>query len=62
MYSADEYVWCYSEKMNWWTGEGIPPGLPEAITSARQKIAEGRPLGFDITSAIQAAQTRAQAK
>jgi len=47
LYTSDEYVWCYSERMNWWKGE-TPPGLEEAIVNARSKIREGTPLGFDI--------------
>jgi hypothetical protein len=51
LYTTDEYVWCYSERMNWWKAQ-TPPGLEEAIVSARQKIAEGKPLGFDIEPLI----------
>lgn len=51
LYTADEYVWCYSERMNWWKNE-VPPGLEEAIVSARRKIREGWPLGFDIEPLI----------
>ncbi len=51
LYTTDEYVWCYSERMNWWKNE-TPPGLEEAIVSARQKIREGRPLGYDIEPLI----------
>lgn len=51
LYTTDEYVWCYSERMNWWKGQ-TPPGLEAAIISARQKIAEGKPLGFDIEPLI----------
>ena len=47
LYTTDEYVWCYSERMNWWKDQ-TPPGLEAAIVSARQKIADGKPLGFDI--------------
>jgi hypothetical protein len=54
LYTTDEYVWCYSERMNWWKDQ-TPPGLEAAIVSARQKIAEGKPLGFDIESLIVAA-------
>jgi hypothetical protein len=45
--TADEYVWCYSEHMNWWKGP-IPPGAIDAIKSAREKIQNRDPLGFDI--------------
>jgi hypothetical protein len=47
LYTTDEYVWCYSERMNWWKNQ-TPPGLEEAVVRARQKIVEGKPLGFDI--------------
>jgi hypothetical protein len=49
LYTTDEYVWCYSERMNWWKHQ-TPPGLETAIVSARRKIAESQPLGFDIES------------
>jgi hypothetical protein len=51
LYTTDEFVWCYSERMNWWKAQ-TPPGLEAAIVSARQKIAEGKPLGFDIEPLI----------
>ena len=59
--TADEYVWCYSERMNWWlppekAGEhgAVPSGVEEALVSARQKYEAGKPLGFDIADLIQA--------
>ena len=57
LYTTDEYVWCYSERMNWWKDQ-TPPGLEDAIVSARRKIAEGKPLGFDIEPLIEAAGKR----
>jgi hypothetical protein len=51
LYTTDEYVWCYGERMNWWKDQ-TPPGLETAIVNARQKIAEGKPLGFDIDPLI----------
>ncbi len=51
LYTTDEYVWCYSERMNWWKNE-TPPGLEAAIVSARAKIKEAKPLGFDIEPLI----------
>jgi hypothetical protein len=57
LYTTDEYVWCYSERMNWWKDQ-TPPGLEAAIRSARRKIAEGKPLGFDIEPLITAAEKR----
>lgn len=57
LYTTDEYVWCYSERMNWWKNE-TPPGLEEAIVSARDKIRVAKPLGFDIEPLIAEAQKR----
>jgi len=51
--ASDEYVWCYSERMDWWHHE-IPDGAEAAIRSARKKLADGQPLGFDITDFIAA--------
>jgi hypothetical protein len=59
LYTTDEYVWCYSERMNWWKDQ-VPPGLEAAITNARQKIAAGKPLGFDIDQIITAARHEAR--
>jgi hypothetical protein len=57
LYTTDEYVWCYSERMNWWKDQ-TPPGLEAAIVSARQKLVEGKPLGFDIEPLIDATRKR----
>ncbi|HZR18629.1 MAG TPA: hypothetical protein VFE51_15155 [Verrucomicrobiae bacterium] len=54
LYTSDEYVWCYSERMNWWKNE-VPPGLETAIVNARQRIKEGKPLGFTIEELIASA-------
>ena len=51
--TSDEYVWCYSERMNWWQNH-VPAGAEAAIVSARNKIAAGQPLGFDIADFIAA--------
>ncbi|MBC7327080.1 hypothetical protein H5T87_03065 [bacterium] len=68
LYTTDEYVWCYSERMDWWgTQKGsdwyglIPQGAEEAIRSARNKIDKGEPLGFGIKDVIEAGQTRMHA-
>ena len=53
--TSDQYVWCYSEKMDWWGtmagkikyGDWVPPGAGDAIRSARRKIEQGLPLGFN---------------
>jgi hypothetical protein len=58
LYTTDRYVWCYSERMNWWTNENVPAGCEEAIRSARGKIARSEELGFDIAESIAAARQR----
>ena len=49
--------WCYSERMSWWQNQ-IPDGAEAAIRSARKKIADGQPLGFDISEIIAAGQKK----
>ena len=49
--TSDEYLWCYSEEMNWWKNN-VPSGAAEAIRSAQQKIKMGEPLGFNIEGTI----------
>jgi len=60
--TSDEYIWCYSERMNWWLppekagpNGALPAGVEEALVSARQKYDAGKPLGYDISEMIQAA-------
>ena len=48
--TSDQYVWMYSQRMNWWENLRIPPYLEDAIRSAKRKVANGEPLGFDIVS------------
>jgi hypothetical protein len=60
LYTADKYVWCYSERMNWWEDENVPEGCEKAILSARRKLANGQKLGFDLAPVIEAAQKREQ--
>jgi hypothetical protein len=50
--TSDEYLWCYSEEMNWWQNN-VPSGVEESIRSAQQKIKMGEPLGFNIEGTIQ---------
>ncbi len=57
LYTTDKYVWCYSERMNWWN-DNVPDGAEEAIRSARKKIAEGKPLGFEIIDILAAGRKR----
>jgi hypothetical protein len=60
--TSDRYVWLYSEKMNWWLNKDIPPGLEDAVRSARDKVAAHRGLGFDIAPMMKAAQERERAE
>ncbi len=62
LYTTDKYVWCYSERMNWWKGQNIPPGCEEAIRSARRKLASGQGLGFDLRPIVEAAKARERAE
>ena len=62
LYTTDEYVWCYSERMNWWKDQNVPPGCEEAIRSAREKLAEGRALGIDLEPIIERANEKQRAE
>jgi len=61
--TADEYLWFYSESVNWWRDlvpaaaaygpmQGIPADAVKAINSARTKCDQGQPLGFDFSEII----------
>jgi hypothetical protein len=52
--NADEYVWVYGENVDWWKGK-VPAGLEGALTSARDKMSAGQPLGFEIKSFVDGA-------
>ncbi len=56
--TSDHYVWCYSERMNWWTNTTVPEGAEDAVRSARGKVAAGEPLGFDLRPIAEAAAKR----
>jgi len=59
---SDEYVWIYNEQIQWWRNRMLPPGIDAAIREVKQKIAEDRPLGFDIQdSIVRAKQKRSDA-
>jgi len=67
--TTDEYVWCYSERMNWWLppekvekDRVLPAGVEEALISARQKYEQGKPLGYDIKDMIEAARLKRKSK
>jgi len=58
--TADEYVWVWTERpLNWWAGEGIPPGIEEALRSVKEKQARGEPLGFAVEEMLAEARARA---
>jgi len=57
--TADEYVWLYSEKMNWWDGSELPEGLEGAVIAAKERLAESSDLGWDIKPIIEKARRRA---
>jgi len=67
--TTDEYVWCYSERMNWWLppekvekDRVLPAGVEEALISARQKYEQGKPLGYDIKGMIEDARLKRKGK
>ncbi len=60
--TTDEFVWCYSEKMNWWTDKDVPAGMEDAIVKARDAIADNRGLGFDLRDRMKAIQERRKAE
>jgi hypothetical protein len=60
--SSDEFVWLYSEKMNWWKNVDLPPGMREAVESARKKLAERKPLGFEMAEMLKAAKEKQEAE
>ncbi len=62
LYSADQYVWCYSERMHWFRNQNIPPGCEAAIRSARKKLDAGEPLGIDIRPLVEIGGQRQQAE
>ncbi|MCC6443996.1 MAG: hypothetical protein IT210_11145 [Armatimonadetes bacterium] len=59
LHTTDEYVWCYSERVNWWQSQ-VPEGAEAAIRSAREKLRQGKPLGFGIEDTTRAAEKRMQ--
>jgi len=62
MTTADEYVWCYSEDMNWWTGKNLPAGIEGALRSACRKFEAGEPLGFTVETLLQDARRKLREK
>jgi len=60
--TSDEYVWLYTEKPNWWTGEKVPAGFYEALERARNKINNSEPLGFEVEDMLEEARDKAEQK
>jgi hypothetical protein len=58
--SSDRYAWTWAEGIDWWTGDQLPEGFIKALYSAKRKVNEGAPLGFDIKKIITDAQSRAE--
>ena len=51
--TSDQYVWLYSEHLSWWRPGWtypVPEGALAAIRSARQKVRNSQPLGFEISA------------
>ena len=53
--SSDEYVWIYSQGMNWWKGE-LPAGVAQAVQSAKDHFRAGTAPESNIAGAVVAAQ------
>jgi hypothetical protein len=57
--TSDEYAWLYTEEYNWWTGENVPKGFEQALLRAKNKVAEGKPLGFKVEEMLRIARAKA---
>jgi hypothetical protein len=57
--NTDEYVWVYSENVDWWGTKGqgvsIPSSLPVNMRRAKDKIVNNQALGFSITQVVEKA-------
>ena len=62
LHSSDEYVWLYTERPNWWTGENLPEGFQEALFRAKDKISKNEPLGFEVEEMLKKARDKAEKK
>ncbi|MFH1616498.1 MAG: sugar-binding protein [Planctomycetota bacterium] len=58
--TADEYVWVYSEEIDWWTNKNVPAGAYDVISSVKDKIANLQKLGFNMDKVIADAKERQQ--
>lgn len=62
LYTTDQYVWCYSERMNWWTNTDVPEGCEAAIRAALGTRDAGELPRFDLEPVIQSARQRMSEK
>ncbi len=62
LYAADEYVWCYCERMHWFRNQHIPPGCEAALRSAQQKLARGEPMTIDMKPIMEEAKRKQDAE
>jgi hypothetical protein len=46
--NSDEFVWLYSENMNWWKKTGEPSGLQAAIENIQGRFLRREDLGFSL--------------
>lgn len=60
--TADEYVWLYTEKPNWFSGEQVPEGFLDALLRAKEKIKAEEALGFSVEAMLEAARDEAERK
>ncbi len=59
--TSDRYVWLYSERVNWWDGSALPPGLEEAVVGAREALARGAAPDFSMEGIVARARQRQEA-
>lgn len=45
--NSDEYVWLYSQKIDWWKSDSLPSGLIETVAAATRAAKAGAPVGFE---------------
>lgn len=48
MLIADQYVWCYSEDMDWWNNINLPVDISSTLRTVKTKFTQGQSLGFDM--------------
>lgn len=58
--TSDEYVWFYSENINWWNTPKIPDGVEDAIRRAKSAQASGQTPAYDMRPVEAAVQAMSQ--